>query len=601
MRSWILAGLALAVVAGCREDKTQPSPGMPSSATRRVEVPSPNRRVREAITKAIGFVAPLKESLGAGTPDRQAYRALRRHVFATKPFFQLRAQVGSEVLVGPLRSTSEAGGALGMLDAALAAGDHDEASQQLEQVHRALKLVDHELAINALPLGDVAEAISDAAYELGLMAMEAYPGVPDRGEAVREDMIGTTLAILRGGEVLEQAGGDGAAHVALRNATLDLEKRLLTVESNHALTDRASFVRRTGELGVLARRLAKSAGVDAKLPHEARFPRQDNTLEEPVHAFVLPAPRRDLRKGDREAMVALGRRLFLDDRLSDGGARACSDCHQPKKGYTDGRPTPRSLSREPIERNTPTLLYTSIHAAQLWDGLFASAEHQALKVIHTASEMGMEKNTLVAKLKADEGYVEGFSAAFPDGLTADNVGRALVAFEIARLVPGQAPIDRFARGDDRALSVGMRKGLDVFGGVGRCGRCHLPPLFGGSRPPDFSVPVFANLGVLKQPKGTELDDDPGRGEITHSPLDNRAFKTPTVRNVHLTAPFMHHGAYPTLESVIDFYDVGGGRGRGVEVPNQDPDVRKLELADPQKRALTTFLRSGLADPEIPEP
>lgn len=594
-------GLALLLCAGCREDKTEPSPNMPASATRRDEVPPPNRRVRQTVVKAIGFAEVLAQSLTAGKEDRSAYRQLRRHVFATKPFFQRRAQMGSEVLVGPLRSVSEAGGALGMLDAALAVGDAEAAARELVQVLEALRLIERELSINAIPVRDAAEAISDAAFDLGLMVMEAYPGVPDRGEAVREDMIGTTLAILRGGEMLRDQGGDEDAHAELRHLTLSIEKGLLTIRSSHDLAGRAALVGRTGELGVLARRLAKSAGVDVKLPYDARFPQKGNGLDEPIHAFVLPAPRRDLREGDRAAMVALGARLFTDVRLSEGAKRACADCHQPAKGYTDGRATPKSLSGDPIVRNTPTLLYTSLHAAQLWDGLFASAENQALKVIHTASEMGLQKGDLVAALRKDEDYVADFVEAFPDGLTPNNVGRALVAFEVERLVPGNAPIDRFARGDDAALTVAMRKGLDVFGGVGRCGRCHIPPLFGGSRPPDFSVPVFANLGVLKEPEGKELDDDPGRRKVTGSPLDDRAFKTPTVRNVHLTAPFMHHGAYPTLEQVVDFYDVGGGRGRGVEVTNQDPDVRKLDLGATRRAALLTFLRKALADPEMPAP
>ena len=433
------------------------------------------------------------------------------------------------------------------------------------------------------------------------MILEAYPGVPDRGEAVREDLIGTTIAIRVGAAALLRLARTQKAatgpYEKLRDEAQAIEAKLSSPKSNHDLTERAAWVRRTGKLGVLARQFAKAAGYDVKLPYEARFPEKGNTLDEPVHAFTLPAPRRDLREGDRAAMIALGEKLFSEKRLSKGDARACVDCHQPDKGYSDGRATPASLSGDPIERNTPTLLYTSLHAAQLWNGLFASAEDQAIKVIHTASEMGLDKGELVATLNTDETYVAEFAKAFPDGLTADNVGRALVAFEIDRFVPGRSPLDRYARGDDDALTAEMSAGLDVFGGVGRCGRCHIPPLFGGSRPPDFSVPVFANLGVLKRPGGTELDDDPGRIAVTKSRLDDHAFKTPTVRNVHLTAPFMHHGAYATLEQVVDFYDVGGGKGRGVDVPNQDPDVRKLELTKEQKRSLLTFLRQALADPE----
>jgi cytochrome c peroxidase len=188
---------------------------------------------------------------------------------------------------------------------------------------------------------------------------------------------------------------------------------------------------------------------------------------------------------------------------------------------------------------------------------------------------------------SDPAYADGFRARFEDGVTPGNIGLALAAFEARELVPGEAPIDRFARGDDGALSADERAGLDVFAGKGRCARCHVPPVWSGSRPPDFTAPIFAVLGVPSAPGTTVLDADRGRGAGD--------FRVPTVRNVTRTAPYFHNGRYATLDQVVDFYDRGGGKGVGVDVM-QDPEIRPLHLSADEKRLLLVFLRQALTDP-----
>jgi cytochrome c peroxidase len=154
------------------------------------------------------------------------------------------------------------------------------------------------------------------------------------------------------------------------------------------------------------------------------------------------------------------------------------------RGFADGLRVPRSLDpATPLSRNTPTLLYAAPQASFLWDGRLATAWTQALRVLHAKAEMGIGPEALERRLKADDGYRAAFAEAFPDGVSAENTGRALGAYEDAELVPATAPIDRFARGDRGALDERMRAGFDVLAGVGRCTRCHVPPLFGGTRPP----------------------------------------------------------------------------------------------------------------------
>jgi cytochrome c peroxidase len=251
-------------------------------------------------------------------------------------------------------------------------------------------------------------------------------------------------------------------------------------------------------------------------------------------------------------------------------------------------------------RHTPTLLYTPLHAAQMWDGRTLTPERQALNVIHARAEMGLSSEELVEKLAALPDYKGAPLGGSPGAgvLDADMVARALVAFENERLVPADAPVDRFARGDEGALSADERAGLDVFAGAGRCGRCHVPPFFGGSRPRDFAVPVFAVLGVTTDKAGKALDSDRGRAAVTGRAADERSFKTPTTRDAALTAPYFHNGQFESLDDVIAFYNKGGGRGFGLAVENQDPDVRPLKLTAEEVRVLLVFLRTGLLDASL---
>ncbi len=598
----LVVAVALVFVDGCGEDvpkRTRPSdiddgllPGKPMT-----------RQAVSAVKLATAAATRLSRSIAAGSPSRDDYLTLRRQVAAAQPYVRMRAQMGAEVLLGPPRSADEAGGALALLDRALALRDMASANKPIEQCVRALRLIDNELTLNQVLVDPAVRALSGAAFDLGLMLMEAYPGVPDAPDAVLADLSGTLDAI--------EAGVAAARQIATpeMNATAKPQYEVVAtllaklrrvfdgVRHSHELERRADLVQLSGTLGQALRRLTQALGVASKLPYAARYPMAKNDpTGERVTALTVPAPRKDVRTGDRKAMAALGHALFRDKRLSKAAVRACIDCHQPDKAFADARATPKTLDpATPILRNTPGLLYAPLHAAQLWDGQFASAERQALKVIHAKSEMGLSREELVRVVAGIAEYEPAFSRSFTDGVTAKNIARALVAYQIRDFVPATSPMDRFARGDRSAFSDELHRGFDLFVGVARCARCHIPPLFGGSRPKDFATPVFAALGVPNTPTDKRLHADRGRGKVTEQALDEHAFKTPTVRNVARTAPYFHHGGYETLEDVVTFYEKGGGAGIGIELPNQDPDVRKLELTDAQRGALLAFMRVGLLD------
>ncbi|MDI1444452.1 cytochrome c peroxidase [Polyangium sp. 6x1] len=603
--------LAALVLAGCPDEPEAPAPteasAKPSATAAPPESPpSPlTRIVDEPARRGLDALEALTAAMPAGRGDADShYLDLRRALAAGAPLWRRPDTLGGEVVFGPLRSLDEAGGALLRLDAALVRGDAAAARVEMAALDRALRLFQNEARRLPPAPAPVAQALSLAAYDLGALALESIQGVPEGSAAVLADLRGTLDFIESAAAALATpaAAQTPAALASVQEATRPLRARLDAARTANDLDDRASFVLATGRLGVALRRLAAAAGLPVRLPYRARFPVAKGDADEPISAFTLPAARSSLRgpSSDETPWAALGRKLFFDKRLSKNSARSCATCHVPEKAFSDGLPRPPSLDPAVTLRHTPSLLYGPLHAAQLWDGRALSPERQALGVIRARAEMGLETDELVAAIESAADLRALFQALPTPGVTPENVGRALAAFESNVFVPGDAPIDAFARGDEAALSPLHRRGLDVFAGKGRCARCHIPPFFGGSRPADFAVPVFAVLGVPDKPNGTNLDPDRGRGAVTSRPADEGAFKTPTTRDVARTAPYFHNGAFRTLEEVVDFYDKGGGKGLGLPVPNQDPDVRPLGLSADDKRVLLAFLREALLDKTPPE-
>ena len=602
-RLLIVALAAACAGAGCRDQAPPPPTSTSPTASAQAKPATLDERREEEIaaTRALSAAAELRAARAASA-THPAYLALRRAVAGGAPGWRREAGAWVEPLLGPPRSMNEAGGAMLALDSALEQGDRDGAERHLVQIERALTVLKHAFSRSRASPAVAPLALSDAAFDLGVIALEANAGAPAGGAAILADLQGTLDAVERGAAALASAPA-ARELAAVRAEIAPLRARLSGITSSNELLDRASFVMGTARLGVAVRSLAGALGASPKLPYRARVPVAGNTASEPVSVLTVPAPRLPAPGSapGREApdLADLGQRLFHDKRLSRGDVRSCATCHDPARGFADGLPTPRSLDPAVTLRHTPTLLYAPLHAAQMWDGRTLTPEQQALNVIHARAEMGLTAQELAQKLAALPAY-RGAIDPDPGGDGASTVARALVAFENERLVPADAPIDRFARGEEGALSPDERAGLDVFAGAGRCTRCHVPPLFGGSRPRDFAVPVFAVLGVPADAKGKALDADRGRGAVTGRPADERSFKTPTARDVARTAPYFHHGRFATLEEVVDFYNRGGGRGLGLTVENQDPDVRPLKLTPEQTRVALVFMRTGLLDASLAE-
>ena len=292
-------------------------------------------------------------------------------------------------------------------------------------------------------------------------------------------------------------------------------------------------------------------------------------------------------------VIETGRRLFSDQRLSGNGLRSCASCHQPKKGYADNRAKNTTIDgTETIFRNTPTILYASLQPLQFADGRVSFLEDQAKNVIENHSEMQGDLKTISRLLAKDTTYQRLSEQAFKKPvLDAENITNALAAFVQAQTL-FTSSFDDYLKGNKTAISATTIKGFNLFMGKAKCGTCHFMPLFNGVVPPHFNRMESEVLGVptTNKPPFT-ADGDEGKFRLTGAAIHRYAFKTPTLRNIQLTAPYMHNGIYRTLEEVIDFYDKGGGAGLGITLPNQTLPAEPLNLTRLEKEALIEFLKS----------
>lgn len=282
----------------------------------------------------------------------------------------------------------------------------------------------------------------------------------------------------------------------------------------------------------------------------------------------------------------LGWLLFYDPVLSVDNNMSCASCHHPDMGFSDGRTLALGAHDVDLRRNTPTLWNVAFVESLFWDGRVGSLEEQMLIPLTHVDEMGAEPDDILADLIAIPEYVERFEAAYDDGVTLENVIDAIASFQ-RTLISRNAPFDRFAAGDFNALTPSQRRGFDIFRSAQtRCFECHTWPT--------FTANTFHVLGV----PDSDLDNpDRGRAEVLNAPDGEFGFRTPGLRNVALSGPYMHNGAFDTLEEVVQFYaDGGGARAGGLDVP-VDEKLRGFTLTEQQLDDLVAFLLALTDEPQ----
>ncbi len=320
---------------------------------------------------------------------------------------------------------------------------------------------------------------------------------------------------------------------------------------------------------------------------------------QPVGA--VPVPPNNLQTPEK---IELGKQLFFDRRLSGDGTMSCSTCHDPEKGFSDDLAISLSYPTTRNWRNSPTLINVGFQTYLFHDGRARSLEEQALFPMMSAFEMNRNLDFLEEVIRSVPEYVDAFRKVFGGEVTRERIAMAIAAFE-RTIVSVDSPLDRFLRGDQQALSEEAKKGYDVFMGKGKCAECHDGVNLSDDRFHALNVPE--NIEQERDPRVAatrrfvakvshyedyrNLAEDPGRYLVTKDKKDWKAFKTPTLREIARTGPYMHNGIFETIDQVIEFFDRGGGTGNAV--------LKPLQLSAEEKKALKAFLAEALVGKEIP--
>jgi cytochrome c peroxidase len=275
--------------------------------------------------------------------------------------------------------------------------------------------------------------------------------------------------------------------------------------------------------------------------------------------------------------IALGKQLFFDGRLSADNKVACATCHDPAKGFSNGEQFATGVDGKKGGRNSPTVINTAFQQFQFWDGRAKSLEDQALGPIQNPIEMNMPLDAVVSKLNGVDGYKNQFQKVFGTDVTSAGIAKAIAAYE-RTVLSGDAPYDRFKAGDKTALSEAAQRGMKIFFNKGRCSVCHDGQ--------NFTDNSFHNIGVP--------GSDEGRAAISKSSGDKGAYKTPTLREIARSSPYMHDGSLKTLEEVVSHYVKGGTPN-----PQLDEEIFPLKMSAEEVADLVTFLKEGLSSPSYP--
>ncbi len=270
----------------------------------------------------------------------------------------------------------------------------------------------------------------------------------------------------------------------------------------------------------------------------------------------------------------LGKLLYFDTRLSADNTVSCATCHSPAHAFTDGAPVSTGIRGQKGGRSAPTVINRAYSLAQFWDGRAASLEEQAKGPMANPIEMGNTHDAVVSRIRGVPGYQAMFQKAFgTSDIDIDHVAKAIATFE-RTVLSGNSAYDKYVDGNKKAMTAEQVRGMNVYFNKAKCDACHEGL--------NFTSNSYANIGI-----GTDKPQpDEGRFAVTHNPVDWGAFKTPTLRDISRTAPYMHDGSLKTLEEVVDYYDKGGNKNK-----NLDEKIKPLKLTDQEKKDLVAFLHA----------
>ena len=289
--------------------------------------------------------------------------------------------------------------------------------------------------------------------------------------------------------------------------------------------------------------------------------------------------------------IALGEKLFLEPRLAATGNMACVTCHDPQKGYADQLTANKDNSGNLLERNTPTLINTVFQKNFFWDGRSPTLSDQISSVFTNEKEFNSKVHQFSTAILKDSLYDKMFKEVFGEiALKNTHIIKAISAY-VSTLNGFNSKFDKNMRGEESTFTSEEKLGMNLFMGKALCATCHFMPLTNGTVPPFFTETEKEVIGVPDNKDNKMLDDDLGFYWRFEEELHRGMFKTPTVRNAEITAPYMHNGVYTTLEEVIDFYNKGGGAGMGFDLERQTLPFDELNLTEKEQGALVSFVKT----------
>ncbi|KOY87696.1 hypothetical protein AD998_17570 [bacterium 336/3] len=292
--------------------------------------------------------------------------------------------------------------------------------------------------------------------------------------------------------------------------------------------------------------------------------------------------------------IALGKVLFNEKSLSKNNNMSCATCHIAEKAFTDNKNTSiTNIHSRSTNRNSPTLLYSSFQKSFFYDMRSQDLENQIENVIRNPEEFNLTPKEIKDKILENRSFIQMFKKAYPNKkeITFYEIKNAIASY-IRSLMPFKSKIDNYFKGKS-SLNVSEVQGFNLFTGKAKCATCHFIPLYNGTIPPWFNNTESEVIGVPKNVTWTNaiIDSDVGRYHLNKIEQLKHSFKTPTIRNIEKTSPYMHNGIYNSLEDVIKFYDLGGGNGIGMSLEYQTLPFDQLRLTEKEKQNLVNFLKT----------
>jgi cytochrome c peroxidase len=309
-------------------------------------------------------------------------------------------------------------------------------------------------------------------------------------------------------------------------------------------------------------------------------------------SFNLDFFRSAITRNPSNSKIELGELLFKEKSLSASGTMSCVTCHDPNKAYQDGLTTAIGESDILLSRNTPTLINSIYQKKFFWDGRVDELEHQIANVFDNKDEFNNSVHSIkTSKVLNDKEYLKRFQAVFPNKTPSRvHIVRALAAY-VSTLNAMNSRFDRNMRGETSDFTTEEKLGMNLYMGKALCATCHFIPLTNGTVPPLFMDTEKEIIGVPATAENQEVDEDLGFYSIYKTGIHKFMFKTPTIRNAELTAPYMHNGVYSSLEEVMDFYNKGGGNGLGFELDHQTLPFENLNLTEKEIKAIISFMKT----------